>query len=100
MPAAMMNRPSKKRPVSAEARGVDEPKSPAGNQHQADEDAALVAELPARSSRRESPSESKPGNWRTARDRLLLVDVERILKMLVENVNHPVAETPQQETAK
>ena len=69
----------------------------AGNQRQADQDAALVAELARNQSGGNRHQEVSQIIGRLHEAGLFLVDVQRILKMLVQDVNHPVAKSPQQE---
>ena len=84
------------RPVFTEADRVDKPKRPRRDQRQADQDAALVAELAGDEAGRNRHQKVGEIVGRLHEAGLFLVDVERVLKMLVQNVNHAVAKTPHQ----
>ena len=97
MPAAMTNNPSKNAEYVSDAHRVNEPKGAAGNQHEADQDAAFVAEFPRDQAGGNRHQEVSQIIGELHEAGLLLVDVQRILKLLVQDVNHPVAKAPQQE---
>ena len=96
MPAAMTNKPSRNAQYCADVDGRDEPERARRNQRQADEDAAFVAEFPRDQPGGNRHQEVSQIIGRLHEAGLLLVDVERVLKMLVQDVNHPVAKAPQQ----
>ena len=82
-------------PVGVNAAGWNEPERAGGNQHEADEDAAFISNFSCNQSggNRHKKVGEIVGELHEAG--LFLVDVERVLKMLVQDVDHPVAKAPQ-----
>ena len=96
MPAAMTNRPSRNAQYAPMLTAGINQNAPAGDQRQADQDAALVAELPRDQAGGNRHQEIGEIIGRLHEAGLFLVDVQRVLKMLVQDVNHAVAKAPQQ----
>ena len=86
-----------KRPVGANADGRNEPKRAGGNQRQAHQNPALVTEFARNHAGGNRHEKIRQIIGELHQPRLLLVNVQRFLKMLVKDVNHPIAEAPQQE---
>ena len=76
---------------------MDKPKCARCNERQADENAALIAELPGNQAGGDGHQEIGQIVGGLHQAGLFLVDVEGVLEMLVEDVNHPVAKAPEQE---
>ena len=74
----------------------NEPEGANRNQRQADDDPALVAKAPGQHPGRNSHKEVPHVVRELHERRLCLGDVQRVLEVLVEHVDHAVAQSPKQ----
>ena len=84
-------------PIRADVDGWNKPEGAGRNQRQPDQDPAFVAESLGNQSCGNRHQEVGQIIGCLHQTGLLLVDPQRVLKVLVEDVNHPVAEAPQKE---
>ena len=68
-----------------------------GDQEEADDDAALVAETLGQKARRDRHQEVTDVVGELHEARLRFRDVQRVLEVLVQDVDHAVTEAPEQE---
>lgn len=97
MPAARMNNPVRNRPVGADVRRRNEPERTGGDKRESDDDAAFVSESPCKQSGRDRHEKVGKVVCELRKPGLKLADLHRVLEVLVQDVDHRVAETPEEE---
>jgi hypothetical protein len=96
-PARQNEKPREKRGKRPDMRGRDEPEGARGDENEPGQDSHLVTEAPGEQTRRDGHDRVADVIGERHQRRFGLADVQRILEVLVENVDHPVTETPKQE---